>query len=62
MRAVTRVAGNVYFCDFESEERKFSRSFSTDPAPPASRVDPARDAKRAADAESGRELTDPEVA
>lgn len=62
MHAITKVMGNVYFCDFASDERKFSHSFSADGAPRPAWGDPVPGAKLAEDAEPGGGPVEPEVA
>ena len=64
MHTVTKIVGNVYFCDFESDERKFERSFSRSGALTAERAVASLAADEEADAGAGHRnaMTDPEVA
>jgi hypothetical protein len=64
MHAVTKVMGNVYFCDFESDERKFARSSSQSGALPMEPAVAGLAAGEEADAGTDHRNTmaDPEVA
>ena len=65
MNMVTEVIGNVYFCDFKSNERKMSHSFaptSRRPGISPGEAAPQAYAHESASADRTHALTDPEVA
>lgn len=64
MHAVTKVVGNVYFCDFESGERKFARFFGRGSAPLSERSAASPEVGEEDDAGGRRQnaVADPEVA